>query len=400
MRTRGHPYGHRCAIAISAQPGASPRTHSATQASYKIRTVDVHFIKHPPTDAAETYHTSLPVRPMPLPSTPPAFRHHHPSVIPAHHVTAPAAFLSPTVPAAIPSVPHYRLNKSTRRSPLSLPSSWRVARSCTPAPTPSTHPVPPIPSVTSSAPPSHAPILILPGLGNSHFDYLPLAASLRARGHARVAIVQVQRWNWLLNARGFFTPEYWQGKLQPLPFLDWYFSLIDAAIAELVVDNDDTDDNDFVPALNLVGHSAGGWIARAYLALREDPPSISALVTLGTPHLPPPEGSVDQTRGILRFVQEQCDVSHLVHHSVCLAGTGVHGRSFGDGSFAQVFAGLSYAAVCGEANVVGDGVTPVCAASFAGAEVLNVDCEHSMFASPDNWYGCERLLDEWIHLLE
>jgi hypothetical protein len=55
-------------------------------------------------------------------------------------------------------------------------------------------------------------------------------------------------------------------------------------------------------------HSAGGWLARLYL---QDfgTAGFDRLVSLGSPHRPPPEGAqgiVDQTRGILKFCEDNC----------------------------------------------------------------------------------------------
>ena len=60
--------------------------------------------------------------------------------------------------------------------------------------------------------------------------------------------------------------------------------------------------------ISLVAHSIGGWVARAYLGQlpAERRSRIGRLVTLGTPHRPPPDGffkTIDQTRGLLSNVE-------------------------------------------------------------------------------------------------
>ncbi|XWS42792.1 hypothetical protein CRYUN_Cryun16bG0044800 [Craigia yunnanensis] len=60
--------------------------------------------------------------------------------------------------------------------------------------------------------------------------------------------------------------------------------------------------------LSLIGHSAGGWLARVYME-EFGLSHISLLLTLGTPHLPPPNGLpevIDQTRGLLCYVEQHC----------------------------------------------------------------------------------------------
>ena len=62
----------------------------------------------------------------------------------------------------------------------------------------------------------------------------------------------------------------------------------------------------------MLSHSAGGWLGRVYL---QDfgTERFDRLVSLGAPHLPPPEGAagiVDQTRGILKFCDDQFPGAH------------------------------------------------------------------------------------------
>ena len=49
--------------------------------------------------------------------------------------------------------------------------------------------------------------------------------------------------------------------------------------------------------LVLLGHSIGGWIARAYLSehcSKGTRKMVKALVTLGSPHIPPPAGKLEE----------------------------------------------------------------------------------------------------------
>ena len=69
--------------------------------------------------------------------------------------------------------------------------------------------------------------------------------------------------------------------------------------------------------VHLIGHSAGGWLGRAFIAdpLYFDSPAaepgvahqgIASLVTLGTPHsAPPPEQGRDMTGGALTWVNSR-----------------------------------------------------------------------------------------------
>ena len=60
-------------------------------------------------------------------------------------------------------------------------------------------------------------VVILPGLLNNTEDYAPLAALLRDEYGHDVTTVRVARADWLRNASGVVTPEYWTGELRPLP---------------------------------------------------------------------------------------------------------------------------------------------------------------------------------------
>lgn len=241
---------------------------------------------------------------------------------------------------------------------------------------------------------TYGPVLILPGLGNSSADYVSLASRLVERGHSAVSVAPVARWKWSLNARGFFTSDYWRGTLKPQQVLDWYFNCVDRGVEELADAAAD------LQGISILGHSAGGWLGRAYLAERApDELRVSSFVTLGTPNQAPPKGQLDQTRGLLEYIEKNCEVSELVDELVCVAGRGTVGKPLGKGSVAEYVAFLSYAAVCGDGNVDGDGVTPVTAACATnGKLVVCDDCDHSMLTSR-KWYGEDAAYHKWVKYL-
>lgn len=239
------------------------------------------------------------------------------------------------------------------------------------------------------------PVVILPGLGNAATDYATLTERLAQNGHAAVTVAPVRRWQWLLNARGVLTRAYWTGELQPSPTLDWYFAAVGIAIEQACAAQPDGGERG---SINMVAHSAGGWLARAYLA-EHAPQSlrVASLVTLGTPHVAPPPGSPDQTRGLLRYVASRCDIR--VARFASVAGCGTRGKAVGTGSVREAVAFASYAAVCGDGDVDGDGITPVCATKVTDARRVLCECDHSMLTSPRNWYGSEHALAQWIEHL-
>jgi len=126
--------------------------------------------------------------------------------------------------------------------------------------------------------------------------------------------------------------------------------------------------------ITLLAHSAGGWLGRLYL-LDFDRAGIDRFVSLGSPHLPPPPGVVDQTRGILTFISKACPGAfHEEISYVTVAGRFIRGaRLLGPGGWQQKVVGAGYQQVCGVADVWGDGVVPVPAAHLEGALQITLD---------------------------
>jgi pimeloyl-ACP methyl ester carboxylesterase len=139
--------------------------------------------------------------------------------------------------------------------------------------------------------------------------------------------------------------------------------------------------------INLIGHSAGGWISRIYLGekpycvhpvdakrlcLWKAHPSVATLVTLGTPHV----SREPWTLRNLDFVKDNYP-----------------------GAF---YPGIRYVCVemtCGIGGCWGDGITPIEAAHLEGAENLVID---GVFHSPRPgrlWYGSPQALEVWAKYL-
>lgn len=263
--------------------------------------------------------------------------------------------------------------------------------------------------LSSSTSSNYRPAIILPGLGNNTTDYEKLTLVLKKYGVPTV-VVKVSRIDWLRNAAGLLDPNYWRGTLCPRPVLDWYFRKMDEAINEA---------NELAQggALSFIGHSAGGWLARAYMQ-EFGFSNVSLILTLGTPHLPAPKGLpgvIDQTRGLLDYVEKNC--SKAVYSPelryVCVAGRYIKGTRFlgSNNDNAEMtmsvdqqnteialvntskppastlrarFIGQGYKQVCGQADVWGDGVVPEISAHLEGA--LNISLEgvyHSPVGSDD-----------------
>lgn len=151
-------------------------------------------------------------------------------------------------------------------------------------------------SISSAPSPRHA-VVVLPGLGNSSEDYAEFVEELEARGFS-TTVAKVIRPDWLRNAAGLTSLSYWQGTLEPRPTVDWYLSRIADAVKEAKEKSGAT-------KVTLCAHSAGGWMARVYLKdFGVD--DVASLVSLGSPLNAVPkdvQGVVDQTRGILTYVE-------------------------------------------------------------------------------------------------
>ncbi|CAA3018487.1 uncharacterized protein LOC105168317 [Olea europaea subsp. europaea] len=276
------------------------------------------------------------------------------------------------------------------------------------------------------------PAVILPGLGNNTTDYQKLTLILKEYGVPTV-VAKVSRIDWLRNAAGLLDPNYWRGTLRPRPVLDWYLRRVNEAVNEAKELAQDAN-------ISLVGHSAGGWLARVYLQEFKSS-DISLLLTLGTPHLPPPKGVsgvIDQTRGLLDYVKQHCAKAVYTPELryVCIAGryqqgARLIGANNSGGSAAMVdidqpiadiavvngtttltpaaatlrarFIGQGYKQVCGQADVWGDGVVPEISAHLEGALNISLDgVYHSPVGSDDTtrpWYGSPAIVEQWIHHL-
>ncbi|KAL8062192.1 hypothetical protein ABFX02_02G131000 [Erythranthe guttata] len=284
---------------------------------------------------------------------------------------------------------------------------------------------PPIVSTT------YRPAVILPGLGNNTNDYQKLALILKDYGVPTV-IAKVSRIDWLRNAAGLLDSNYWRGTLRPRPVVDWYLERVEEAVNEAKELAQGS-------TLSLIGHSAGGWLARVYLQ-EYGLSDVSLLLTLGTPHLPPPKGVsgvIDQTRGLLDYVEKHCAQAVYTpeFRYVCVAGRYIQGARLVGSSNNDIsrvtveidqpvgemtaidnpapssatlqarFVGQGYKQVCGQADVWGDGVVPEISAHLEGALNITLDgVYHSPVGSDDEtrlWYGSPSVVKQWInHLLD
>jgi triacylglycerol esterase/lipase EstA (alpha/beta hydrolase family) len=235
------------------------------------------------------------------------------------------------------------------------------------------------------------PCVIIPGFFAAATDYQDMA-------------------NWLTQQG---TPT----TIVPLKQRDWWPTLGGRSMRPILQAIDQTvqtTQQDYnIDQINLIGHSAGGWIARIYLGAEnydvhgrqpdQTPNQIYAwnghrrvhqLITLGSPHT----SQERWTKKNLNFVNDtypgayEADVNY-----VCIAGKSVLGaRRRG-----QWLAHNSYELTCGQGNTWGDGITPIVAAHLEGAKNLILDEVWHSPRSPGRWYGSPDVLAEWsVHLAD
>lgn len=267
-------------------------------------------------------------------------------------------------------------------------------------------PPPPAPPVPAAAL-DKGPVLICPAQFGTKADYQELVDGLQARGHP-VVVAPLSFPDWLKLIPATLTPEYWKGELSPDVALPFYYEAIDKGVEMLQKDYPDRQ-------ISLVAHSIGGWIVRAYLGKISDDKRAStfdSLVTLGTPHTPPPEGifrTIDQTRGLLSFVQERYPGAYHKEIRYMTVGSRAQRGALpgqGAGLLAGTLALASYLPLCGDGQSEGDGITPIACAHLEGAEQREVDAYHIAFVPGSGvrllgcpWYGSPHLLDGWADFL-
>ncbi|MBD2663126.1 hypothetical protein B6N60_00676 [Richelia sinica FACHB-800] len=227
------------------------------------------------------------------------------------------------------------------------------------------------------------PTVILPGYLESALAYQPLVESLQGLGFPAVT-VPLRRRDWLTLVGG--------RSVAPI------IQKLDHTVKQILQESK-------VSQINLIGHSAGGWISRIYLGEKlyvgrgeaqgwvwQAHPLVATLVTLGTPHI----SQERWTRWNLDFVNHNYPGAfYPTVRYVCVAGKSIYGERK-RGSW---LAYSSYKLTCGQGNTWGDGITPITAAHLTGAENIVVEGVKHSPKSPGNWYGSQQGLSSWVGYL-
>ncbi len=229
------------------------------------------------------------------------------------------------------------------------------------------------------------PVVILPGYLAGADNYFPLRDSLRNLG-LEAEVVPLRGKDWLVTIGG-----------RPVtPILQQL-----AATVEQVRQNSGSE------TVNLIGHSAGGWISRVFLG---DQPycgqawdgkrHVKTLVSLGTPHT----SQERWTKRNLDFVNQTYPGAFYDEiRYVCVAGKAIFGQN--SWPLERWFTYQSYQLTCGTGQAWGDGVTPVESAHLTGAEnitlagVLHAPRSRSRECPGAPWYGSDAIIPAWVDVL-
>lgn len=231
------------------------------------------------------------------------------------------------------------------------------------------------------------PTIILPGYLAGALEYRKLEQALQQHGFPTVTVPLLRR-DWFATLGG-----------RPVtPIL----TILDRTVKQVLQQYNTCQ-------INLIGHSAGGWISRIYLGEKpycsqvwQAHPQVATLVTLGTPH-----------RSMERWTKRNLDFVNTTYPGafyqdvryVCVAGKATYGEK--SRQLTKWFTYKSYELTCGRGSCWGDGVTPVEAAHLMGAENLVLE---GVLHSPQTvrrrsnpvthvWYGSPGPLEAWMPYL-
>ncbi|AFZ25104.1 PGAP1-like protein [Cylindrospermum stagnale PCC 7417] len=221
------------------------------------------------------------------------------------------------------------------------------------------------------------PTVILPGYLESAIAYGQLEQSLQDLGFP-TATVPLRRRDWI--------PTFGGRPVTPI------VQQLDRTVKRILQKYN-------AAQINLIGHSAGGWISRIYLGEKpylgstwDAHPSVATLITLGTPHI----SQERWTRWNLDFVKNNYPGAFYKNvRYVCVAGKTI----FGERRRGSWLAYSSYQLTCGQGNTWGDGITPIAAAHLDGAQNLVLEGAKHSPRSPGIWYGSPELLKAWVPYL-
>ena len=254
--------------------------------------------------------------------------------------------------------------------------------------------------------------VILPAQLCSEDDYTDFTEILKVTNpDMKFYTCKLDRLNWVSGLLpSFFSKSYFEGTLVPSKTLNFYLKKVDEAVIQAIQENDGNVD------VTLIAHSIGGWVSRAWISEYASPElrgTVSKVITLGSPHNPAPDSSIDQTRGLLKYITEKYPGAYekkVKYYSVI--GSVTKGNiGIGSGllnTIQELLAYISYKVLSGNGSEEGDGLIPITAAALPGAELIKVrSAYHSDFIPSIgksiklnvSWYGSPEATKEWEQIL-
>jgi triacylglycerol esterase/lipase EstA (alpha/beta hydrolase family) len=229
------------------------------------------------------------------------------------------------------------------------------------------------------------PTVILPGYLAGSIDYLPMQQTLIGLGIPTVTVPLLKRdWFPTLGGRSI------------LPILERLDQTVQQVRQQYGTEK-----------VNVIGHSAGGWIARIYLGEKlydvhgmvpdrvyswSAHHYVANLVTLGTPQTSYERWTL-KNLNFVNFTYPGAFYSDV--HYLCVAGKAV----FGARRLGSWLAYSSYQLTGGKGDCWGDGITPIVAAHLEGAENITLDQVWHSPRSPGKWYGTPEVVHQWAERL-
>jgi pimeloyl-ACP methyl ester carboxylesterase len=205
-----------------------------------------------------------------------------------------------------------------------------------------------------------------------------MAHTLAAPPYQRIVyIVDISRTEWASLRDPHFTP-----------VLDPVARTVDIALRETGTDQ-----------VDLIGHSAGGRVARAYLGhlpfagiTYDGQRYVASLTTLGTAH-ETYEIYVKQFASQMNEIYPGAFYKHIAYRTV--AGESVFGRRFG--GIEEMLAYRSYKTSFGNGDLIGDGIVPTTSCHLTGADNLVIKgARHAPYNAPNTWYGADSVVPLWF----
>lgn len=222
------------------------------------------------------------------------------------------------------------------------------------------------------------PVVIVGGWLSSPADYTRMARILAAPPYNRIVyITDINRVEWARLRDPNFTP-----------VIGAVARTVEIALSDTGADK-----------IDLIGHSAGGRVARAYLGhvpyadvAYDGQRHVASLTTLGTAHNTY-EVWVKEFAGFVNTIYPGAFYSHIAYRSV--VGQSVRGRQIG--SPEQILAYRSYKVAFGDGAQLGDGIVPTVSCYLPGADNLVIEgARHAPYNAPSTWYGARDVIPLWF----